>query len=451
MFEFSRELRRLFAPEGPKDGLTGGVRPLLELLDLGLLKGEARAADIAAGRISAKDPAQRTLEAARVWREVARRTGDPIALRKAAASAESAAGKFDEQGRVRDWGLARLEQALAAIDGADLFGDEGLSAAAEYALEETRRKAPGSVAAALAAGRLARLKSEAFLRGGDASAVLDAASTFDAAIAALEPMTRVVHRTQLAELRCDKAELLLAGAQRLSDVHLAERALAVIDRAMARLDQAYEPLTWARAQELKGATLITLGESRGELDVLTDGVNAYADALEMVGPDHSPMDWARLQHGLALGLRALGEAAANDLAFDQALACFDRALWALKDQPAAALSAVAASNRAACLARKAELTGDLGTIDEAVEALKAELRALSPGRDPVSWAVAQVNLARLYETRIALNADAPGEAAAAALALDAALEVFGEQGQRTLADEAARAIARLAARNRSAA
>jgi tetratricopeptide (TPR) repeat protein len=281
--------------------------------------------------------------------------------------------------------------------------------------------------------------------------VLDAASTFDAAIAALEPMTRAVHRTQLAELRCDKAELLLAGAQRLSDVHLAERALAVIDRAMARLDQAYEPLTWARAQELKGATLITLGESRGELDVLTDGVNAYADALEMVGPDHSPMDWARLQHGLALGLRALGEAAANDLAFDQALACFDRALWALKDQPAAALSAVAASNRAACLARKAELTGDLGTIDEAVEALKAELRALSPGRDPVSWAVAQVNLARLYETRIALNADAPGEAAAAALALDAAREVFGEQGQRTLADEAARAIARLAAPNRTAA
>jgi hypothetical protein len=65
--------------------------------------------------------------------------------------------------------------------------------------------------------------------------------------------------------------------------------------------------------------------------------------------------------------------------------------------------------------------------------------------------VAQVNLARLYETRIALHADAPGEAAAAALALDAALEVFGEQGQRTLADEAARAIARLAARNRSAA
>jgi hypothetical protein len=140
MFEFSRELRRLFAPDGPKDGLTGGVRPLLELLDIGLLRGEARAADIAAGRISAKDPAQRTLEAARVWREIARRTGDAVALRKAASSAESAAKHFDEQGRTRDWAMARVEQAVIAIDGADLFGDEGLSAAAEYALEEARQR-----------------------------------------------------------------------------------------------------------------------------------------------------------------------------------------------------------------------------------------------------------------------------------------------------------------------
>jgi tetratricopeptide (TPR) repeat protein len=277
--------------------------------------------------------------------------------------------------------------------------------------------------------------------------VLEAAATFDTVASVLQT-TRGVHRTQLAELRCDKAELLLVGAQRLRDVELAGRALAELDAVLLRLDGAYEPLTWARAQELKGATLITLGECRGEIDILTDGINAFADALDMVAADHSPMDWARLQHGLALGLRALGEAADNDLAFDQALACFDHVLSALKGQPAVALAAVAASNRAACLARKAELTGDLALIEQAVDAFKAELVALCPGRDPTSWAVAQVNLARLYETRMALNGGAGGEAAAAVLALEAALDVFGEQGQRTMADEAARALERLAARNR---
>ncbi len=55
MFEFGREFRRLFKPESFKDGLTGGDASLLELLDLDLLRVEGRAADVAAGRISAKD------------------------------------------------------------------------------------------------------------------------------------------------------------------------------------------------------------------------------------------------------------------------------------------------------------------------------------------------------------------------------------------------------------
>ena len=64
MFE---DLKRLFATDAPpRDGLTGGDASLLDVLDIGLLRGEARAADIAAGRISARDPHQRRLEAARL-------------------------------------------------------------------------------------------------------------------------------------------------------------------------------------------------------------------------------------------------------------------------------------------------------------------------------------------------------------------------------------------------
>jgi hypothetical protein len=71
MFELGREFMRLFATERMKphgDGLTGGDATLLELLDLDLLRQEAKAADVAAGRISAQDKPQRRLDAAVVWR-----------------------------------------------------------------------------------------------------------------------------------------------------------------------------------------------------------------------------------------------------------------------------------------------------------------------------------------------------------------------------------------------
>src|ERR1700744_440109 len=140
MFE---ELKRLFTTDAPpRDGLTGGDASLLDVLDLGLLRSEARAADIAAGRISARDPNQRRLEAARVWRELARRTGDPVALRNAALGAEKAVQGFKAEGRVKAWGAARCEQALSAMLGADLFGDEGLNAAAEVALADAIVAAP---------------------------------------------------------------------------------------------------------------------------------------------------------------------------------------------------------------------------------------------------------------------------------------------------------------------
>ena len=87
MFEMGREIRKLFALDAPRDGLSFGDPGLLELLDLNLLKAESRSAAVAAGRIGARDRGQRLLEAAGVWRELARRTGDAVALRKAASAA----------------------------------------------------------------------------------------------------------------------------------------------------------------------------------------------------------------------------------------------------------------------------------------------------------------------------------------------------------------------------
>ncbi len=450
MFDFSRELKRLFTTDGPRDGLTAGNAPLLELLDLDLLRGEARSADIAAGRISARDPSQRSLEAARVWRELSRRTGDAVALRKAASAAERAADGFSRDGRIRAWAQARCEQAVIAMTGAELFGDEGLAAAARFALDDVTAKAAGSAAAALACGRLARLDAAPALSAGDAAAALGSAAVFDAPITALEGLlrNRTAAKADIIELRCDRAELLLAAGARLQDSVLLQQALDQAQAMVGRLDATYEPVSWVRAQELRGAALVALGETQGDIALIADGVAALADALDLVGPHHSPMDWARLQHALALALRALGEASDSDRAFDQALGCFDRALWVLKDHPAVRLRAAATNNRAACMARRAELAGDLDALGEAIAAMKQDLAAQSPSLDPVAWAVSQVNLARLYETRMLIRGPRRGEIAATATALTSALDVFGEFGLRSLADEAARALERLAAAGR---
>ncbi|MDI1364655.1 MAG: hypothetical protein PSX79_07290, partial [bacterium] len=120
MFEFGRDLKRLFGVDAGaesksasyREGLTGGDTSLLELLDVRLLTNEARSADVAAGRIGAKDRGARLLEAAVVWRELARRSGDAVALRKAAAHAEAAGKIFDSERRLEALASTRCEQAV---------------------------------------------------------------------------------------------------------------------------------------------------------------------------------------------------------------------------------------------------------------------------------------------------------------------------------------------------
>ena len=137
MFE---DLKRLFRNDAAfvpsRDGLTGGDASLMEMLDLGLLASEARACDIAAGRIGIKDRPARQMRQAVAWRELARRTGDGDFLRKAAAAAESAVSSLDRATQPKSWAAARLEQARCAMLGAELFGHQGLNAAAEVVLAD---------------------------------------------------------------------------------------------------------------------------------------------------------------------------------------------------------------------------------------------------------------------------------------------------------------------------
>lgn len=453
MFELGREFKRLFAADRPKpapglvraEGLTRGDVALLELLDLKLLTDEARSVDVSAGRVGAKDKPRRRLDAAMTWREVARRTGDAVALRKAAALAEAAAGGFDGERRTEGWARARCEQGFCALLGSELFGEPGLDAAAEVAFRDARRAARGGIALPLADVGLAVVAARRRLDKAGAEEARVLLQAFQAPIMALDALARRITeaRALAAEARLVRADLMGAWGARLKDEALLRDAVGEARRAAERLDPAYEPLTWARADVARGEALGLLGEATGDVEVIADGAARLAEALDHLTRDHSPLDWARAQVSLARTLQHLGEAACDERAFEQAVRCYDRANLVLREAPALPLRGVAASARAVCLARSAELTGDLAVLDAAEAAMKIELAALSPGRDPVGWAIAQLHLARLYESRMELTGKDRGERAAAVLALDAALDVFGDHGLRALSVLASEALARL--------
>jgi hypothetical protein len=449
MFEFGRELKRLFgadAVNAPRDGLTGGDASLLELLDLQMIAEEGRAADVAAGRVGAKDKAQRRLESAIVWREVARRSGDAAILRKAAATAEAAAEAFNRERRPDGWARARCEQAFCAMLGAELFGDDGLNAAADVAFREARAAARGGLSLPLADIGIAAIEAREQMATGDARAARAVVQRFAGPIAGLQSLTRRCRAARLlaVEARLVLADILIGWGARLRDIDILAAGREEAERAAEGLDPAYEPLSWARAAALRGQAMALQGEMIGEVEVLAQAVNALADVVGELSREHSPLDWARVQTALAQGLQALGEAGASERAYEQAVTCYDRAAHVLKKTPGLSLRAFGASNRALCLARSAELSGDLTVLDAAEAAFKIELAAISAKREPAAWALLQVNLARLYEARMDITGVDRGERASAAMALNAALDVFGELGLRSLSVIAADALERLA-------
>lgn len=455
MFEFRREWRRVFGPaarkaagasfQAPRDGFTGGDASLLELLDIDMLSAEARSADIGAGRVSTKDKGARLIEAAVIWREVARRTGDVAALRKAAAQAEAAVKTLDAERRAKDAARARCEQAACAMLGAELFGDEGLNAAAEAVLSKAR--SAGAGADAQASALIAGLDGRRALGAGTPGAVLIAARAYDEPLAALDVQGRrsPAARLAAAEHRLTRADLLIGCAGQRAEPTLLDRAMETLDAAGAGLDPAYEPLTLARIAMARGSAQALLGEILFDTALMAEGVETLVQAAKDFGPEQSPLDWARGQILLGGALQILAEATTAEHLFEQAVTAFDRALALLKNCPTLPLRAAAANNRAVCLARCAELTGDLTVLDVAEAGLRIELVGGSPRKDPIAWAVTQMNLARLYEARGEITGWDEGRLDAAATALATAFDVFAEYGARSMTDLAAQGLERLRA------
>ena len=431
MFEFGRELRRIFRNQGRVDTDPS----LYELLNLKLLITQGRALDIEGGRVSTKYRFGPYIEAAQVWREYARRTGDPAAMRRAANAAENA-GK--EARTALEGAQAVLEQALTCILGIDLFETWELLASAEKLLAEGRIVAADDEALRVRFNRAeAMLAARLALRQGiadDLEPALLAMSHIDRAIERADRQVRKTHsardKIDAAQARFERGDLLMMVGLDRSDASLMAAVIKDFQALRARLDAAYEPVTHARVILRLGRAHIWKGQIEGRPEVISEGIALLTKDDEPVDYEHSPLDWVEHRHALAMGLQALAELTQNQDIYDKAMAVYDQALKRPMQKPLR-LRAEVVNNRAGCLARHAELKGDLKALDVAELTFKDELRGVRANDDPVSWAILQTNLARLYVAR----GDITGfmvERTEAAYALEAAHDIFVEHGMKTL-------------------
>ena len=440
--EFGKDLRRRFGRVRGADALAGDAA-VLELLPIALLRTEARAAEAATVGATGRDRGRRCLDHAMILREIGRRTGEPETLVKAASTAERAGQ--EAAGDMALFAAARLEQALAALTTADLFGMDSVADAANGWFAEA---AEGLSAHPSLKGRVAiagaRFTGRRALMAGDLDDAVNAAGAYDDAVGLLDAEVRRtgLGHAEAAAARCERAELLIGFGARLKDRKLLEQAQSDMRQLTNRLDPDYLPLSWARAASLRGAALAALGDLNGDAQSISSGVEALTAACETAPLDHSPLDHARALHGLGLARQALGEATDDEGLFDIAVEDMDIALTVLDSQPALRLRPIAAYDRAACMARRAERLEEPLALAKAEKAFRAELQGRRAESDPVSWAVLQVALARVYEARAELLGDA-GDRADAACALTEAMEVFTDRGLKSLAEAVGESLERL--------
>jgi len=425
----------------------GADPSLMQLLSLGALRAEAEASGHLAHRLKiagagSAEQARALLGHAVVLQEIGRRTGEAEALARA-ASATSRARLLAEDDR-RLQGRALLRQAGVLALAGSLFSDLDASKTAVQRLDEASQYRLDAVDDARSAALRATLLARRALVNVHPGVCAAAAAALAAAARNLDRLATLgrVDASEGHEARCDLGELLAAQGAHAKDRCKVEEAVAVLNVVPAVLARDQRPLTWARLETLRAQALVTLGDLGGEATVLESGVLAATRACERLGVDHSPLDMARTSHILALGLQALAEASDDERLFDRADGAFARAVSAFEGLPHLPLRSIIAHDTAACMARRAERSGDLAALEEAERSFRDALKRRTAAADPVAWAVTQVAMARIYEAQADLRGDA-GERSDAAFALSAALDVFAEHGLRTLAESALTALERV--------
>jgi hypothetical protein len=410
MFEFGRDLRKLFAQARESDDLSW-----LELIGVDLLATEARGQSTDAGRVSCAKPHPAWLRASALWREHARRTGaadSVVRALSAALDARRTADSIDEIAR------AGVETAQGLLLKFDLCGGRDL-------LDEAAQAVPAALAckprtSALLAAVDAQIRSRLARFDDDSTTLVQAAALLDDAIHQMER----ARAGSTDDLRMDRAALMLEAGVSLRDTLLLDQAGRELLRLVEGATPEYRPLTRARALTLCGAGLSALAAMADDEPAREQGRIMFDAAADQFTPDHSPLDWVTIQvvrGGMpgAVPLTVLRKADA--LTAGQGLVLGAMARDLLIEGEIAAASSI----------------GDVQRLGAAEAVVRQRLTETRPAFE-LDWAVDQIAMARIAQARARLTGADEGSAG---LALFDAAEVARECGLPGLAARAEALIA----------
>ena len=407
MFEFGRDLRKIFAQARDSDDLSW-----LELVGTDLLFQEARQQTTDAGRVSCARPHAAWSRASAMWREHARRAGATDSLIKATDAATDAA----KHARNADEGArATIDAARVLMLRFDLCGGPEHLEAALALLPASGQ--PSQVATATAMAALsARVRARQVWLGGDMTALGTILGMMDIVIRSARGKTC----TDIEELRLERAGLALELGVALRDPKRLDEAGQTLQGLVAAASPDYRPLSRARALTLCASGMGALAAMANDPDASEQARVLFDAAADQFTPDHSPMDWVAIQL-----VRSQGPTPPSQGVLNQA-----------EDLTRGRGLTLGTLAKEARYAREIEVLaslGDLPGLDEVETRLLDGLRRTRPGTTELDWAADQVLLGRIALARTRLTGLASG---GLRMALIEAAATAREQGVRSLAERA---------------
>lgn len=413
MFDFGRDLRRLFSQRRPAEDL-GWV----ELLPVAALELEAKRASVDAGRVSAAQPHEAALKSAALWREHARRRGRIDSLDRADAAAADAVLNAGDGGRRIAGRMSAIANLIARFD--LVGGPEGLAAAGR--MLEDLGDPPTDSLKAEAAMLHARLALRLGLLLAMPTARQDSLALADAALSAAEVVG--LPTAMVDDLRLERAGALLEAGLADRDSRLLDQAGRLLREMVEASSAEARPLTRARALALCGVGLGALARMAGDTAARTQAVAMVEAATDLFTPDHSPLDWAALL------------VARGDLEQPPSLAHL-KAVERLLAPDASILAAALRERRLEQEALAAEKAGDLGALSKIEASLRRRLGARAAGvaEPPLAfdWIADQIALGHVAAARGRLLGR---PAALPRLALAEAVALANEEGAFALSARA---------------
>lgn len=405
MFEFGKDLRRLFVQARESEDLGW-----LELISVNLLAREAKSLTTDGGRVSCSQPSQTWRRASILWREHARRSGQPDSLAKAQTTAEDAlkAAKSDD-----DRARALLAAAQAQIVKFDLYGDrEAVVLAAELAREVNAKRLPTLAACAGVHARIRARQARISEKKEDRQ---DAAALMDAALHALTKHNPV----EADDLRLDSAALALEGGIIQRDHRLLDQAGRDLTALVEASSPDQRPLTRARALALCAAGLSALAVMANDEAARKTGHEMFDAAADQFFLDHSPLDWVAIQVARSIDASAPLEPIRQSVA--------------LTTGQGTILGALALDLMISREIEAAASAGDLEDLTKIETRVRRRLAERDGVPSAIDWAVDQIAMARLMIARADLMGSDPDQAA---FVLAEAAEAAQDHGVPVLADRA---------------